>query len=520
MSRFRRVIHSVASGYLLLGVTALYGLATLPLGLRYLSTDRMGLWTLMAGIAGYLSLIDFGMSGSLARLLVDYKDNRDGGQYGGLIKTGWLVLLTQGTIIGIVGYFLAPALAPFEKLSPELRPEFISLMRWQTTALAINFYLRIFAHVLGAHQRNDLVNYFQMANLCLAFVLLWFFFHAGHGVLSLAWATLVSASSTSILSAISCLRLRLLPARGKWGHASWALFREMFDYGKDMVLVAVGAMLIMMSQSFIVTRELGPAASTLWYAGTRMFTLVSQAIWRISDMSMPAFSEMIVRGESNLLRERYKNVLILTASVSAFCAVSFAMCNSAFIVVWTGISKKTPLAWPSSNDMLLALWMILMGILHCHNTFVLVTKRIGFMRYIYFLEGMVFVCAAVVAAKYFGLAGMIVCSIVCSALFSGAYGIWRLSDYFKLPLREVGFKWLEPMCYVLLLFGPVAFLVWLATRGIESSAIRLAIHVLACALIGLPVLLRLGVPAGLRRELLQRAPGPFRFVLRPVFGIQ
>ena len=132
MSRFRRVIHSVASGYFMLVAAAVYSFALFPLGLHFLYKERLGLWFLMATIAGYLSQIDLGMSSSLARLLIDHKDDREGTAYGSLIQTGWLVLVVQGCIIGLLGFVLAPLLAPVLRIEPELRADFIALMRWMT----------------------------------------------------------------------------------------------------------------------------------------------------------------------------------------------------------------------------------------------------------------------------------------------------------------------------------------------------------------------------------------------------
>ena len=76
MSRFRQIVHGTASGYGVLVATALYGLASFPLALHYLSKERFGLWALMSTIGGYLVLVDLGMSGSVAWLLVDHKDQR------------------------------------------------------------------------------------------------------------------------------------------------------------------------------------------------------------------------------------------------------------------------------------------------------------------------------------------------------------------------------------------------------------------------------------------------------------
>jgi O-antigen/teichoic acid export membrane protein len=516
MSRLRRVAHSVASGYVVLAVTAVYALASLPLALHYLSKERFGLWSLMSSITGYLSLIDLGMSGSVARLLIDHKDQRESGTYGSLIQTGWLVLAVQGIIIFMAGFGLAPPLSKALAIQSDLQIEFIQLLRWQSSALALGFFTRIFGHLLQAHQRIDVTNYSAIAMLILNFILLWVFFHAGYGVFSLAWSTLLSSVCAALVSGIVCWQLKLFPPPGAWGRASWVLFREIFDYGKDMFLVAVGAQLILTSQTLIITRQLGLAASGAWYAGTRTFNLVSQAIWRIFDVSGPAFSEMIVRHEHALLRARYKALVVLSASVSAFAAVTFALCNSLFVEVYTEWTRH-PIEWPPVNDVLLALWMIVMAILHCHNMFTLLTKQIGFMRYVYFVEGLVFVAAGLVTVRWGGLPALIVCSILCSTLFSGAYGVWRASQYFQLSNTEIAFRWMGPMAKVLAWFVPVALVTWWLSQPVRQPMLRLAIHALVAGIIGFYILLRFGLPRAFQKELLERAPNQITWLLKRVF---
>ena len=518
MSRFRRVVHSVASGYVVLIAASLYSLATLPLGLHFLSERRLGLWTLMASISGCLSQIDLGMSISLARLLIDHKDEREGQNYGSLIQTGWLVLLVQGSIIGLVGFILAPVLASLLNIDADLRAEFISLMRWMIASLALSFYAKIFSHLLHVHQRMDLVNYSQIINLVLGLGLIWWFFRADYGVLSLAWATLITTVLGNAFLALCCLRLHLLPRPGYWGRPSWSQFKSIFSFGKDIFLVSVGTQLIMASQPMIIARQLGEAYATLWYAGTRVFSLVNQVIWRIADMSMPAFAEMMVRRENILLRERYKSIVALTASFSAFAAISFGLCNSVFVSVWTSFSKKEPLFWPQHNDWLLGPWMIILAMLHCHGNFVLSTKRVGFMRYVFFVEGLVFVAAGLAIARWGGFPGIIVCSILCGLALSGPYNIARVSGYFGLSFRSVALETFAPISRVLLFFGPIAFLTWFLCRNISDPIVRLGVHVLVCAFAGFPLFLRHGLPPGIQKELLQRAPRYFNPILRRVFA--
>ena len=537
MSRFRRVVHGVASGYGVLLGTAIFGLASVPIALHYLLKDQFGLWALMSSIGMYLSLVDLGMSGSVARLLVDHKDDRDSGAYGGLIKTGWLVLLVQGALVLAVGFVLAPFLCNMlEKIPPPLQGDFVALMRWQSAAMALGFATRIFSHLLNAHQRVDLFNYSQMANLLVQFALLWWFFHTGQGVFSLAWSSLLGSLAGALVCLVACWRLELFPPSGAWGHASWRCFREVFHYGADMFLVAVGTQLILFSQTMIITRCLGLEVAAAWNVGTRAYTLVSQALWRVFDFSGPALSEMIVRGERALLRERFKGLVVLSAALSGVAAVVFALCNSTFVAVYT----HGKMSWSPLNDVLLGVWMVVLSILHCHGAFVLLTKKIEFMRYIYFVEGVVYVTAALLSAPWGGLPAVILCSVVCSTCFSGAYGIWRMSRYFEFPLREIALQWQAPLARVLAWFVPAALAWWLASERLMPGlvdllsgtaisghqplfaawVVRLAASALFGGALGSYLFLRLGLPPSIQRELLQRVPRRVNPILRRVFCLQ
>lgn len=513
MSRFRRAIHGVAASYVLLLATAVYALASVPVALHYLDKERFGLWALMTTLANYLNLIDAGMSSAAARLLIDCKDDRAGGSYGSLIKTGTLVLLIQGLIIFLTGLGLARNFAHLLAIPAGLQPEFIQLVHWQCGVLALNFATRMFGMILNAHQRMDWVNYLGVLNLLVNFISQWALFHYGFGVLSLAGGALAGALLFISLQALVCHNLKLFPAAGTWGHLSWLQFKEMFNYGKDVFLVSIGTQLIMSSQIIVITRLLGLEAAATWSVGLRIFNLLSQLIWRLSDMSGSALAEMLARCELARLRERYRSLAILSFSFAGWLAVSFAICNSQFVTIWT----HGKINWPQENDWLLALWMIVLTILQCHNKFVLITKQVGFMRYVYFIEGIVFVGASCLSARWGGLPAIICCSILCSACFSGTYGIWRITRFFQIPVREVALGWLQPMSKVLQVYIPFALLAWWVPVS-SSNFIRLGICVFVSASIGGFLFLRFGVPDGFQTELIARTPTAFGSMLKRVFN--
>jgi O-antigen/teichoic acid export membrane protein len=496
-------VYGAISNYVALAAATLASLASVPLALHYLSRERFALWALMASIGGYFSLIDLGMSTSVARLLIDYKDKRQSGEYGCLVQTGGLVLVCQGFILLPVGLCIAPLLADMLGIQSDLRAEFIRLLRWQVIVWALSFCIRIFGQILYAHQRIDIGNYLQIVLSVLNFGLMWMFFCLGCGVMSLSWSALAVAFLSAALQWLVCGWLGLFPSPGCWGRPSWERFKELFAYGKDMFLVALGSQLIIASQTMIITAKLGLVPAALWSVGTKAYGLILQLVWKIFDAAAPGFAEMLVRKEQSTLLERYRTIVMLSTSFAAFCAVSYALCNDSFVTIWT----HGRFAWPAVNDLLLGGCIVVSSIVHSHNSLVGLTKDIRFMRYVYFVEGAVFVLLALLLARCGGLAAIILISLVCSLLFTCGYGLVRVKGFFGLSMREVAWNWLSPMFGVLWRFGFLAIALWWATSRLPAWP-RFLIHGAACGTAGLFLFAKYGVPPSMRSEVMKRLPEP------------
>ena len=72
--RTKRFLSGLVSSYLAIGVNVGFTIASVPLALHYLSREEFGIWALVTQISGYLMLLEFGMSGSVARFLADQDD--------------------------------------------------------------------------------------------------------------------------------------------------------------------------------------------------------------------------------------------------------------------------------------------------------------------------------------------------------------------------------------------------------------------------------------------------------------
>ena len=127
------------------------------------------------------------------------------------------------------------------------------------------------------------------------------------------------------------------------------------------------------------------------------------------------------------------------------------------------------------------------------------------MRYIYFMEGIVFLGIGSLVAARTGFSGMLITSIVASLVFSCSYGIWRTMREFDLELKEVVLRWLEPPIKFLAALIFVALILYLPTRHLPVQ-IQLPLYVAVVGMLGAVLLLRLGLGDELLEEFRNRAP--------------
>ena len=181
------------------------------------------------------------------------------------------------------------------------------------------------------------------------------------------------------------------PRAGEWGRASREQFHELFSYGAELFLITIGTQLIVSSQTVLVSRQLGMEAAALWSVMTKLFTLVTQIVTKIVGNAMPAFAEMQVRQERARLWDRYRGLFIIANVFAGLCGVLLAACNGPFVSIWT----HGRFSWPATDNVLLALWLILSTQQCCHNSLIMCLKHIRGLKYIFLLEGVLFVGVAV-----------------------------------------------------------------------------------------------------------------------------
>lgn len=507
MSRIKKFTRSLFSGYLMLGANTFYTLASVPLVLHYLSKPEVGLWALVSQIGGYITLIDLGMSASVGRILIDHKDDRSNGAYGSVIKTGALVGCIQGILIIFLGVTLSLLVGSWLGVPRELQAKFTRLMAGQSVLLGISFSTRIFGNLLIAHQRLDVGNYSSAIFFFLNLAAMWLGFIGGLGLYSFLIGQAVMTFGVIIASIAGCVRLEFLPCGNEWGKMTAARFKELFKFGNDIFIYTLGSQLINASQTILLTRLLGLDTAAVWSICTRTYNMLTLIIFRIFDYSAPALGEMIVRGEKELLARRFKQLVVFSLAIAVAAGGMFALCNSAFIAVWS--SHK--IFWPPVNDLLLAAWLVICVNMRIHTGLVGQTKKFYFMRYIFFIEGLTFFGVTLLFYRFGGVTAMLSASIICTLSFSLPYGLFRTRKYFGLDWWEL-LAWHKSAFIFACWLVPVGALTWWLTHNL-SAILRLVIDGAVFGLWTICAFLRYGLSRTLQMEMIRRSPTQIKAVL-------
>lgn len=515
MSRVHRYLYTVASSYVALAAGMLYALITVPLALHYLPKAEFGLWAVMTQIVGYLGLIDLGMQSSVARHLIDYKDDPAAGPYGAVLVTGSLVLAVQAVLIGLAGIGASPMLARALAIEPELAAKFIVLLRWQSVLVAFGFATRIFGQVIHAHQRNDLANYVQVAGFGITLGATWWAFVAGQGVFSVLWGGGAGTVFQAFMQWWIVVRWRLLPGRNGWRGPSAKLFRMLFSYGKDVFLVSFGMQLVNASQVIIVTRTLGLEMAATWSVCTRVLMSGAELVFRLSNYAEPMFAEMVVRGERLQLCRRFHDLVSLVSALSLWVGVGFAVLNQPFVALWT----TGKIGWAVGNDVILAVWLLVRTVTRCYIGLSLMTKEIRQLPWVISAEGIVFIGASFLVVPRWGVGSMVALSLATMLMFSGRYIVKQTATSFGLSGTEVAWDWFREARRFLVFGAPLAVGVWWATRSLPSLW-RLSVGAVALGLGASWLLCRVGIHPELRQELAGRTPARWRTTVSMILGVK
>ena len=207
--------------------------------------------------------------------------------------------------------------------------------------------------------------------------------------------------------------------------------------------------------------------------------------------------------------KRFKEMAVSSTGLSVLGGVLLAASNGPFVQVWL----HGKMGWPPVNDLLLGLWLVVGTTARMHILLAGATKRFGFLRYVYTVEGMAFVGLNILLYRFAGITLMLALSIVCLSMCSLPYALRRTHRYCDVDWRSLA-GWYRPTWELAWRFLPVVAAAWWLARALPPIW-QLILTAAVAGPWGLIVFLRYGLSRALQSELASKMPSR----LRPVFNV-
>jgi O-antigen/teichoic acid export membrane protein len=487
--RVRRYLHALTSNYVLLGVSLLTQVVTVPIFLSALGPHAFGTWLMILQATQIISFATTWIAVPVIRASAECYVTQDRNRARVLYQTAALYYAALGTLVTGSGLVL---LALARGTVDDWPAVAVALLQ-----LPVYMQFNLSFSLLAGYQRMSIANLLLATIAPLSAVLgaigLW----AGLEVVGLA---LGLVAATALVTAAAWVL-----ARPCWrgGRAPLRIDRPTL---RSLITGGVGhlgysaAYFLRQSDVILVGLLLGPPAAAVYGIAFKLADVVVQLVWKIPDSLYPLLAELDAAFEHETAQQWQRLGAIVAVAVASLGGLLTAAFGRDVVTVWVGSTYAAPpavLGW-------LGLLVALQVLVHASTIGVYGTTHMKAIAAAAVTEGVVKVALTWALLPRLGLVGAPLGSVLASVGLTAWYVPWQAG-------RRRGHSGLGHLVAVLKPVVPAAALAGLAALATRASdwppAVMLAAgvpvvavcYVVGLYLLGLDAAERAGLKLALRR---------------------
>jgi O-antigen/teichoic acid export membrane protein len=358
LERYRRAALTSAATVLGRGAGLLATLISVPLTIRYLGTERYGIWMTISSIVALLGFADLGLGNGLLNA-ISTSHGRDDRDFARKCVSSAFFLLTGLAVFLAVIFFLCYPSIPWHRVfnvSPEVgRQEAGPAMAVFFGCFLVGLPLGIVNRIQMGYQQGFVNAAWQAVGSLLTLICLlgaiWWRGSLPVLVLALAGAPLLATACNG--ATLFCRNMPwLVPT---WSATSWQAARQIGQMGFMFLILQVCVALLSSVDNLIVAQILGQEAVTQLAVPARLFS-VAGAVAMIALMPLwPAYGEAMARGDIAWVKRTVIRSTVCAAAVSLTIALPLMVLGKPIVQAWAGVEIQP------SQSLLVALgvWTVL-----------------------------------------------------------------------------------------------------------------------------------------------------------------
>ena len=323
--------------YLLIAVDIIVGILFVPFLLKSLGDQEYGLYKLMLSTASYLSVLDFGIGGTITRYVVKFRTEQKRKDEENFLAMGFLIYALLALIIILIAFGVAFCIPKIYAVS--INPEQFKYAQLIFMLICGQMAVTLFNHayngLLLAYEKYVYQKIVSIVKILLRVLLLIVLISSTKSAVVIAIVDLALSFSLVVFNHFYCKRK--LKCKIKLHAWDWKLAKEAGVFTLAILLQSI----INQFNSNVDTIVLGIYVSTavisMYSLVLQMFNMYSSLSTAVSSIYLPSLSKAVFAGESDdQITDRIIKPSRIQLVILLLALTGFILFGKQFINVWVG----------------------------------------------------------------------------------------------------------------------------------------------------------------------------------------
>lgn len=458
------------------------GLLYTPFMLRILGQNEYGLYSLVASVVAYLTILDFGFANAIVRYTAKFRtENNTKEQYEmfGMFFILYCVIGLFAFLIGLGLYFNVDVLFDATMSLEELQKIRI-MMLLMVFNISFTFPMSIWGAIITAYENFVFQKLVNIVRIILNPIVMIILLYMGYKAVAMVVIITLFNIITLCINAWYCRYILFIKI--KFARFKWIFLKELIIYSFWIFLNSIMDRIYWSTGQFVLGVFSGATAVAIYAVAIQLEHIFMSFSTAISNVFLPKITIMVTKGYD---REAISNLFIRTGRIQyvilCFILIGFILFGKQFIILWAGEAYREayiitlfffiPLTIPLIQNLGIA-------ILQARN-------QLKFRSVLYVIIALLSLGISIPLAKMYGGIG---CAIgTSSALIVGQIVVMNIYYHKKIKIDIILFwKEILKMSITPALLGMSA---WLLLRVVEiNSIMSLFIAIIIFSAVYLPVI--------------------------------
>jgi O-antigen/teichoic acid export membrane protein len=335
MARTGQLIRGVFSNWVSLGLSVVVAFFLSPYLVHHLGDVGYGVWVLINSIIGYMGLLDLGLRGAVMRFVSREHTKGQHDEASRTVSAAFWLRVWIGLLIISIAVVLSFLIGRFFNIPPTLLMAARIAIITTGTSAALNLTFGVFAGVLSALHRFDLMSGVMIVQTLLRAAGVVYLLKTGHGIVGLAIWEFVTVALACAAYGILCFKL-YPQLQLFFRRPDREILGRLWGYSSYVFLIHICLQLVYYTDNLIVGAFLSAASVTFYAIGGRLIEYVRQVVTSLTTTFTPLASTLEASGEKTqlqrLLIEGTRAALLLVLPM----AVALMLRGPTFIGLWMG----------------------------------------------------------------------------------------------------------------------------------------------------------------------------------------